>query len=303
MKRSGGIRGMIKTLVLAGGGAKGLAHIGVIKCLDNLDSLSKINHFVGASIGSIVAALAAAGATGCELEHFIMSLDTSLFVDYSWNPAIDLYRLNNSYGVCTGAAITSTLGDIFKSLGFSPNVTFNELYLARGRKLTIACTRVVLPRARTDYYSHETHPDMKIVDALRESCSIPFVFEAPQRKTPAGMITMCDGGLFDNFPMHLFAPSSELMGVKLRTSVADDQTGVSDKPVSNLREFISSIMNSYYHIAQESKLSPDYSPYILTADIPIDATDFKIDNDTKKKIIDIAFNETLNYMNKRAAAN
>jgi NTE family protein len=53
-------------LVLAGGGAKGAAHIGVIKVLDSLGIHP--DFVVGTSIGSIVGALYASGYTGAEID-------------------------------------------------------------------------------------------------------------------------------------------------------------------------------------------------------------------------------------------
>src|SRR5215212_2522401 len=53
-------------LVLAGGGAKGAAHIGVIKVLDSLGIHPDL--VVGTSIGSIVDALYASGYSGNEID-------------------------------------------------------------------------------------------------------------------------------------------------------------------------------------------------------------------------------------------
>lgn len=53
-------------LILVGGGAKGAAHIGVIKVLDSLGIHPDL--VVGASIGSIVGALYASGYTGREID-------------------------------------------------------------------------------------------------------------------------------------------------------------------------------------------------------------------------------------------
>ena len=53
-------------LVLAGGGAKGAAHVGVIKVLDSLGIHPDL--VVGTSIGSIVGALYASGYTGKEID-------------------------------------------------------------------------------------------------------------------------------------------------------------------------------------------------------------------------------------------
>ena len=60
-------------LVLSGGGAKGLAHIGVIKVLE--ENNIPIDYIAGTSIGAIVAGLYAAGYTTDEMEELFKSDD------------------------------------------------------------------------------------------------------------------------------------------------------------------------------------------------------------------------------------
>ena len=67
-------------LVLAGGGAKGAAHVGVLKVIEELRI--PIDYVVGTSMGSIVGGLYAAGMTPQEIEKAIEEIDwTDLFVD------------------------------------------------------------------------------------------------------------------------------------------------------------------------------------------------------------------------------
>ncbi|MBC7390340.1 MAG: patatin-like phospholipase family protein [Opitutaceae bacterium] len=58
-------------LVLSGGGAKGLAHIGVLEVLDEVGL--KVNYITGASMGSIIGALYAIGYTGDSIHKIAMS--------------------------------------------------------------------------------------------------------------------------------------------------------------------------------------------------------------------------------------
>jgi len=53
-------------LVLSGGGAKGIAHIGVLKAIDSAGL--KIDYVTGTSMGSIIGALYATGYSGKEIE-------------------------------------------------------------------------------------------------------------------------------------------------------------------------------------------------------------------------------------------
>ena len=60
-------------LVLSGGGAKGLAHIGVLKIIDSLGI--KIDYIGGTSMGAIVGGLYASGYTGKQLDSIFKTLD------------------------------------------------------------------------------------------------------------------------------------------------------------------------------------------------------------------------------------
>ena len=58
-------------LVLAGGGAKGFYHIGVIKALE--ENNIPIDYIAGTSMGAIVGALYAAGYTPQQMEQMVLS--------------------------------------------------------------------------------------------------------------------------------------------------------------------------------------------------------------------------------------
>ncbi len=62
------------SLVLGGGGARGFAHIGVIKCLE--EHSVPVDSIVGTSIGAIVGGAYACGLSGAEMERIAQSLDS-----------------------------------------------------------------------------------------------------------------------------------------------------------------------------------------------------------------------------------
>ena len=60
-------------LTLSGGGAKGLAHIGILKAIDSAGL--KIDYITGTSMGGIVGALYATGYTGRQIEVMTKDID------------------------------------------------------------------------------------------------------------------------------------------------------------------------------------------------------------------------------------
>ena len=60
-------------LVLSGGGAKGFAHIGLLKILD--EEKIPVDYIVGTSMGSIIGALYSMGYSANEIEEIVLSRD------------------------------------------------------------------------------------------------------------------------------------------------------------------------------------------------------------------------------------
>ncbi len=128
-------------LVLSGGGARGFAHIGVLKMLDSLQV--PVDCIAGTSMGGIVAALYAQGYSGREIETLVMGTDwTALFTDQP--PRVHLpvfvkqlsgrYSLEfalNSYPpqVPSGLIFGQSLSMLFSNLAFPRNgqIDFDDL--------------------------------------------------------------------------------------------------------------------------------------------------------------------------------
>lgn len=72
---------MLIALVLGGGGARGFAHVGVIKALEEAGIRPDI--IAGSSAGAIVAALYAGGYSGVELKRLALDLDQGALIDFS----------------------------------------------------------------------------------------------------------------------------------------------------------------------------------------------------------------------------
>jgi NTE family protein len=66
-------------LVLSGGGAKGLAHIGVLKVIDSLGI--KVDYIAGTSMGAVVGGLYASGYSGKQLEAYVKTADFDALIN------------------------------------------------------------------------------------------------------------------------------------------------------------------------------------------------------------------------------
>ena len=66
-------------LVLSGGGAKGFAHIGVLKVIDSLNI--KVDYIAGTSMGAIIGSLYASGYSGKQLDSIFTTVDFETLIN------------------------------------------------------------------------------------------------------------------------------------------------------------------------------------------------------------------------------
>lgn len=119
-------------LSLAGGGAKGFSHVGVLKVLDSLGV--KVDYIAGTSMGAIVGGLYASGYSGKEIEKIVMDTDFySLITDPKatrqettfFNKSVDKYlltiplkngKISLPSSISTGQKNVYLLKELFKNV-------------------------------------------------------------------------------------------------------------------------------------------------------------------------------------------
>ena len=230
-------------LVLSGGGAKGLYHIGVLQALE--ENNVAIDYVAGTSMGSIIAGLYAAGYTPEQMRELAESGAVQQWVsgriDKKHNryyreedtpPSLFTLRFNVgkdslSYNkqlapngsseptvelptdFISSAQIDLALNEIFRPATIGAQENFDNLFVP------FFCVAADM-NARKEVVFRSG--DMG--EAIRASMSIPFVFK-PLRKDD---MLLYDGGVFNNFPwryMHKFYHPSHIIGVKCTSGNKD----------------------------------------------------------------------------------
>jgi len=142
--------------VLAGGGTRLPAHVGVLQAIRELGY--GYQHIVGVSGGSIIAALAAAGV-GCEaMRTLFLDVDFSVFRGYS------LVNLLLRGGLSSGAKFEHWMNDQLQGKRFADLETH----------LHIVATDV--RSSQPVVFSRATTPDLLVAQAVLYSISIPLLF-------------------------------------------------------------------------------------------------------------------------------
>jgi NTE family protein len=190
-------------LVLSGGGARGFAHIGVLRVLEELRV--PVDIVTGTSMGSIIGGLYASGYTSQQLAEVVKATDwDSIFAtraprgDLDWRRKEDDYKnlSNFELGLVDGAvtlpqgiAGTQRLEFFLRSLT-TPSRQVNDLsklpvpFAAIGTDLETG-KRVVLQK------------DVPLSTAMRASMSVPGAFPPVE----VNGTLLVDGGIVDNFPV------------------------------------------------------------------------------------------------------
>jgi len=187
-------------LVLSGGGAKGFAHVGVLKVLEEVGIKPDI--ITGTSMGSIIGSLYAVGYTADEIALFARETDwnylltdneklTKVAMDeknetnkYIFKLLIEEKKIDLPSGMIEGQHLENKFSELFWPL--TEQQRFDSL------PIPFHCMAVdVVSGKRVELKSGD------LAQAIRSSMAIPTVF-APVRKDS---MLLVDGGVARNFPV------------------------------------------------------------------------------------------------------
>lgn len=187
-------------LTLSGGGAKGLAHIGILKAIDSAGL--KVDYITGTSMGGIIGALYAVGYSGKQIEEIAKALDwdflfsnniplQSLSMEekeqYS-RFAVELPFINNKIRLQTGLINGQEL-----------NLKLSELFFHVHNVRSFDSLPIPFKCMATDLETGDlvVMDTGNLITALRSTMAIPSVFSAVNRNGKK----LVDGGLVRNFPV------------------------------------------------------------------------------------------------------
>lgn len=248
-------------LVLSGGGAKGAAHIGVLKYIE--EAGIPIDFIAGTSMGSIVGGMYALGYTSDEILGIISNLDwnrlisnnverkkisfnrkqesitQSLIVPFSINTDEEelqsrSFRNSLPNGIVTG----DNLINLFNSLavGYSDSIAFNDM------PIPFLCIATNLMNGEADILNKGI-----FTKSIRASMAIPVLFDPVIiDNTP-----YVDGGLVCNFPAEQCRAmgADYIIGVSMSPGLEENPDNLSSilSQTKQLKEIITDKENDRYH--------------------------------------------------------
>jgi len=182
-------REKLKYACLFGGGAiRGLAHIGVIRALKELNI--ELGTLAGSSVGAIIATFLAVGYDDKQLEQIFLDIDFELFKDINIGKSIALSK---------GKIFLEWMREVIESKfygksyvkGKSEHIRFKDIE----RDLVIVTTD--LTNFTCKEFSKYTTPDFEIAEAVRISACMPGLM----RPVELDDCMLVDGDLQKSWPM------------------------------------------------------------------------------------------------------
>lgn len=209
-------------LVLSGGGAKGFAHIGVLKVIDSLDI--KIDYIAGTSMGAVIGSLYASGYSGVQLEAIFKQQDfESLINDNVPRSSKSFYEKYNAQTYAVTLPFDRFKVSLPSGLSRGQNV-YNLLY-----QLMLPVNHIRdfdnLPIpffcVATNIESGESLilDQGNLAEAVTASAALPSLFQPVKLD---GRI-LIDGGVTNNFPVeHLRSKGMDIIiGVDVQDGLKD----------------------------------------------------------------------------------
>lgn len=318
-----------RNLVFKGGGVRGIAYMGALESLEKMGILENIERVAGSSAGAIAATLSCFRLPVSETIKLFDSLDLAKVPQTGdqksgvrnlqpFKNAENIKRLVENYGWYSSIFFHEWIGEIIASqCEGDARATFSDFNSRKFRDLYIVTSN--LSRKQTEIFSFETTPHVAVADAVRMSMSIPLFFEAVQfdgTKFGKGDYYL-DGGLFDNYPLHMFDQPRfaqrnpfyrnginwETLGLFLNSEVK--KNNIESLSPENLYEFLDLTVRSFYDTYSLSNLDKnlvDQKRSVMIDDCGVSSLQFelKLGCELYQGLFESGKNAVLNFLkNKR----
>lgn len=189
-------------LVLSGGGAKGLAHVGVLKAMEEVGL--RPDFIAGTSMGSIVGGLYSLGYSADEIDSIMRGVDWDLvlsnkmplnYIAFEEKEYYDRFLVEFPMDgfkpkIGTGLIMGQMLSELMHSYLW-PSLKYENFDQF---PIPFRCVATDVNGARARVFK-----DGSMVEALRASMAIPSAFTAVNK----GDTILVDGGVISNFPVEL----------------------------------------------------------------------------------------------------
>ena len=211
----------------------GPAGMGIFALVGSLmkyeDDLKHIKEISGSSAGAILAVALALRIPLPDVLDRLLDLDVANLTKFK------IKSFMSTFGFVDMEPLRKALVEAYKC-----NPTFAEL------KKKVYISSYCMNMARTEYFSVDTHPHMKVVDAVCMSMAIPLVFSSVKHE---GRIYM-DGGTKECFPVTPFIDKKPYKIMCFRVKQGD----VFIEDIKNVKQFLKAVVTSAMRIVDTNTM-------------------------------------------------
>ncbi|MFC3159999.1 patatin-like phospholipase family protein [Chryseobacterium arachidis] len=272
-------------LSLAGGGAKGFSHVGVLKVLDSLGV--KVDYIAGTSMGAIVGGLYASGYSGKEIEKIVMDTDFySLIMDPKakrqetsfYNKSVDKYlfsiplkngKITLPSSISSGQKNVYLLKELFKNVSNIDD--FSKL------PIPFMCVATNLESGNMEIFEKGD-----LVQSIMASSAFPSLIDPVK----IGDSIYIDGAMSVNYPSKPLKDK----GIDIVIGVDLNQDLSKREDLNNIISILNQVID--FGIKKDTRRQYRYTDINIKPNLKgMTATSY----DDKKKILDSGYVEGLKY--------
>ena len=230
------------TVVLGGGGVRGVAHVGVLQALEEGGLV--VREFVGCSIGAIVGAAISAGMSSERLaERAARFTRDDIVMVNRWALLLNGIRQTS---VFTGERLRGFIEEVV------PVTAWSDL------TIPLCVNAVDVQTARVEWFGAGGRLDVPLQDAIYASSALPLYYPPAEL---AGRYYV-DGGILDALPIGraIERGASRVVAVDLTTELSDDAGAEISKGLVGVHHRVLSVLRAH---ARRQEVEMEYDRPVL----------------------------------------
>lgn len=268
------------TCLFGGGAIRGLAYVGAIRALEELNI--EFDIIGGSSVGAIFATLLACGYKSYELENLFMKVNFELFKDIHLG-------FGKGIALSKGGIFVDWLNELISQKNDGDrkkNIAFEDLK----KDLVIITTN--LSSFKTQEFSKVVTPRFEIANAIRVSSSMPGLMP-PYKYNGEDLV---DGDLQKASPMWKLSETLNNSESRILEFRLEGECSPDDK---NPLSFINTIYSCVTDVATDFVIDiygqNDKYDCVRLNTGGIFFADFNLDKDSRRKLINSGYEQTMKY--------
>ena len=209
----------INHIIIAGGAYNGMYIVGVFKKLIEVKffDIDEIKTIYATSVGGLIGILLCLREDWDTIINYI--IERPWDKDFIFTPDMMFQMLPNK-GLLDNAFFKLFLNKLLKAKNLSQDITLQEFYAFSKIKLILFALDI--NNFNTVPISYESHPNMKLIEAVYITCSLPFIFQP----TYIDDTYLIDGGVLYNYPLdfcieHEEAEEKSILGVNFKVNTTN----------------------------------------------------------------------------------